>query len=59
MYISTLIPIWQMLVNLNISELSSTGVETGRCCITAFIGFWDFGWRVIALEVSEKSAMFS
>jgi hypothetical protein len=33
----------------------SARVETGTCCITAFIGFWDLGiedevWEVAALE---------
>jgi hypothetical protein len=40
------------------SEMSSTGVETGICRITALIGFWDSGieskvWEVIALEAKE------
>jgi hypothetical protein len=26
---------------INPSEMSSAGAETGSCCITAFIGFWD------------------
>jgi hypothetical protein len=25
------------------AEVSSAGAETGRCHITAFIGFWDLG----------------
>jgi hypothetical protein len=29
----------------NPSEMSSVGVVNGRCRITAFIGFWDFGWK--------------
>jgi hypothetical protein len=27
----------------NPPEISSTGIETGRCHITDFIGFWDLG----------------
>jgi hypothetical protein len=27
----------------NPCEMSSAGVETGRCHITAFVGFWDLG----------------
>jgi hypothetical protein len=30
----------------NPSEMSSARVETGRCCITAFIGFWDLELKV-------------
>jgi hypothetical protein len=40
----------------NPSEMSSAGMLNGRCCITAFIGFWDFGLegevqKVTALKV--------
>jgi hypothetical protein len=30
----------------NPSQMSSVRVVNGRCHITAFIGFWDFGWKV-------------
>jgi hypothetical protein len=30
----------------NPSEMSYAGAETGRCRITAFVGFWDFGQKV-------------
>jgi hypothetical protein len=28
------------------SEMSSPGAENGRCHITAYIAFWDFGYKV-------------
>jgi hypothetical protein len=30
----------------NPSEMSSAGAETGRYHISAFIGFWDLGYKV-------------
>jgi hypothetical protein len=29
----------------NPSEMSSVGVESGRCAIAAFKGFWDLGYK--------------
>jgi hypothetical protein len=39
----TLITSKPKFINPSDCEIYSAGVETGRCRITAFIGFWDLG----------------